>query len=235
MFYKMFGLNIKIDFIYKQNEFLLKDYLLQAEVCDNIDMDIQIGMDELKGENKISPGNSEEYNEFVCIFRHITEEIIDFDGLFIHSAVVKKDNCGYMFLGKSGVGKTTHAMLWEKQFGQAAKIINGDKPIIRMTDNSTICYGNPWCGKEMRHANENVRLKAACFLSQGKENKICRLNEKEVFPLLLNQTVIPKDIERKKKFFELTDKFIKSVQFYKMECDVSTDAVMYSYNAMRGE
>ena len=153
--------------------------------------------------------------------------------MFIHSAVVEKDGQGFMFTGKSGVGKSTHILKWLEVFGGDVKVINGDKPIVRFFDDGIYAYSDAWNGKENIKASGKTKLKAVCFLEQGEENKIKKADGHEVFKRLLNQTVIPEKPQRKLKHFEFLDRFINELNFYVMECDISDEAVMLSYNTMK--
>ncbi len=234
MIYKLFDLYYSIDFNYSFSQRLLEPY----RVCDNVSVceEIKITKEEIDHETVHDTAHDEAYHEFVCIFRHITSSIIKYDGLFVHSAVINMDNDGYMFSGKSGVGKSTHINEWVKYFGKdRVKIINGDKPIIRFFEDGIYAYGNPWCGIEGWSDNSKVKLKSVCFIEQSNENRIRPLKSPEILNKLINQSVIPTNIEDKLKYFELLDKFLKTLDFYELECDISENAVLTAYNKMRGE
>ncbi len=234
MLYKLFDLYYSIKFNYPFAEKMLKPYLTSDDVipCECI----KITKSEIDHETVHDTAHDEAYHEFVCIFRHITNSIIKYDGLFVHSAVISMDNEGYMFSGRSGVGKSTHINEWVKHFGKdRVSIINGDKPIIRFFDDGIYAYGNPWHGVEGWSTNSKVKLKSVCFLKQSGENRIRELKSPEILKDLINQTVVPANLNDKLKYFELLDKFIKALDFYELECDVSSNAVMTAYSKMRGE
>ena len=67
--------------------------------------------------------------------------------LEMHSSVVISGGKGYLFLGKSGTGKSTHSSLWLKHI-PGTELLNDDNPILRlMPDGSARVYGSPWSGK----------------------------------------------------------------------------------------
>ncbi|MDY3929790.1 MAG: hypothetical protein SOZ34_10575 [Clostridia bacterium] len=233
MIYKLFDLYWNIETKFKKTEEYLKDYLYPYDA--GADESIKITNEEIQKELEAAPGYEPSYYEMICIFRHIAHDITAYDGMFIHSAVVSLDNNGYMFLGKSGAGKTTHAMLWEKYFDARAEIINGDKPIIRFLNNSVYAYGNPWGGKEGKHKNKCVKLKCGCFIVQSSVNRIRKLTSEETFRLILNSVAIPDEAELKIKFYDLLDKLLQTIPFYVMECDISDNAVLTAYKAMGSE
>ena len=93
-----------------------------------------------------------------------------------HSATVSMEGKGYMFLGKSGTGKSTHARLWIQNL-QGVELMNDDNPAVRVfKDGRTIVYGTPWSGKTPCYRNVSAPLGGIVLLSQAPCNKITRLN-----------------------------------------------------------
>jgi len=98
-----------------------------------------------------------------------SQRIIFFEGFSIHSSCVVKDGRGYLFLGKSGTGKSTHTRLWRQHFPDAW-LLNDDNPACRFVDGKLIVYGTPWSGKTKCYKNESVPVGAFVRLSQSKQN-----------------------------------------------------------------
>ena len=73
--------------------------------------------------------------------------LFHFNGFYLHSSAVALDNKAYLFSGPCGMGKSTHTRLWQKVFGEAAKVFNDDKPALRRLADRWYAYGTPWCGK----------------------------------------------------------------------------------------
>ena len=93
-----------------------------------------------------------------------------------HSATVSFEGKGYMFLGKSGTGKSTHARLWLKHIN-GVELMNDDNPAVRInTDGSAVVYGTPWSGKTPCYKNVSAPLGGIVLLSQAPYNKITRLS-----------------------------------------------------------
>ena len=63
-----------------------------------------------------------------------------------HSSVVSHKGKAYMFLGKSGTGKSTHSQLWLKHI-EGTELVNDDNPVVRIIDGEARVYGSPWSGK----------------------------------------------------------------------------------------
>ena len=96
--------------------------------------------------------------------------------VLFHAAAVSLDGKGYMFLGKSGTGKSTHARLWIQNL-QGVELMNDDNPAVRIkADGTATVYGTPWSGKTPCYRNISAPLGGVVLLSQAPYNKITRLN-----------------------------------------------------------
>ena len=95
--------------------------------------------------------------------------------VLFHAAVVSHEGKGYMFLGPSGTGKSTHARLWLKYIDGTA-LVNDDNPVVRLAaDGLPVVYGSPWSGKAPCYRNVSYPLGGIVLLSQASYNKIHRL------------------------------------------------------------
>lgn len=230
MIYRLFDLNIRINERFEDTKLRLQPFLThQEEIPDIV---IAINDEELENEEKIDPGRDMPYHEMMSIMRHIAEEIPDFDGMFIHSAIVSVDDEGYMLLGKSGAGKSTQAGLWKKYFGEKCEIINGDKPVIRFFEDGIYAYGSPWCGEQGWYVNKKVCLKAACFINKSDTNSITRQATAVTFSKIHSQTVVPKRADRRVKHYELLDELLGGIEFYELYATLSEEAVKKAYGEM---
>lgn len=95
--------------------------------------------------------------------------------LLMHASVVTCKGMAYMFLGKSGTGKSTHSRLW-LQYVDNTSLLNDDNPVVRvMDDNCVRVFGSPWSGKTPCYRNENAVLGGIVKLSQAPVNVIKRV------------------------------------------------------------
>ena len=111
------------------------------------------------------------------------------DGMPLHAALVEKDGYGVVFLGPSGMGKSTQAKLWVEH--QGADFIIGDRPGLRRIDGQWIGFGMPWDGKDRILQQKQVPIRALISLEQAPENSIRRLTKQEAMNVLLNQVMMP--------------------------------------------
>lgn len=97
-----------------------------------------------------------------------------------HSSVIGYQGKGYMFLGKSGTGKSTHSSLWLKHI-EGTELMNDDNPVVRIIDGKPWVFGSPWSGKTPCYRNIKAPLGAIVRLSQAPYNKIRRIKGIEAY------------------------------------------------------
>lgn len=106
--------------------------------------------------------------------------------LLFHASVTVRQDVGYLFLGRSGTGKSTHSQQWMKAFDDAW-LLNDDNPIVRIwQDGSVRVYGSPWSGKTPCYKQADVPVGAFVQLKQAPENKIERLRMVQAYPHILS-------------------------------------------------
>ena len=153
----------------------------------------------------------------------------------IHSSVLIKNGKAVLCLGESGTGKSTHTRLWREHFGDRAVMVNDDKPLIRVTDDSVTVYGTPWNGKHMLGENISVPLGAICILERAEKNSIVEVDPISVFARILSQTYRPPNPDAMCKILAVVDKMLKRIPVYRLGCNMDPDAVLVSYNGMKGK
>ena len=113
--------------------------------------------------------------------------------------------------------------------------MNGDKPLIRLTETQAIACGTPWCGKENQGENAMVPLKAIVLMERGEGNKMEEVTFGRAFPFLLQQTYRPSDPVKMKKSLTLLSKLNGRVRFYRFVFNnMKDDAFSVSYQALTG-
>ena len=117
---------------------------------------------------------SDSYLETLALYRKMAEQLVQEDVILMHGAVVAVDGRAYLFTAKSGTGKTTHIRRWLEAFGSRAVVVNGDKPLLRITSEGVTAYGTPWDGKEHLSTNTSCPLKALCILTRSEGKGISR-------------------------------------------------------------
>ncbi|MCM1313419.1 MAG: hypothetical protein NC206_10515 [Bacteroides sp.] len=111
--------------------------------------------------------------------------------LLMHSSVVCNNHTTFLFLGKSGTGKSTHSQLWIR-YVPGTELMNDDNPIVRVTKEEIRVYGSPWSGKTDCYRNISAPAGAFVQLQQAKQNNIRRQTAVEMFTSLLSASSVMK-------------------------------------------
>ena len=100
-----------------------------------------------------------------------------------HSSVVSNHSKAYMFLGKSGTGKSTHSQLWLKHIN-GTELVNDDNPVVRIIKGEARVYGSPWSGKTPCYRNVDYPIGGIVKLKQAPLNEIRRMKPVEAYVAL---------------------------------------------------
>lgn len=231
--YKFADIPVEIEYMGEYFEESCKEYLCMGE---SPKFSISVTEEDMKYEQEQNTEGvvfSRPYLEFIALYRQFSEKSVYHDVVLCHGSVVEVDGKAYMFSAPSGTGKSTHTRLWREYFGDRAKMINDDKPLLRFREDGVYAYGTPWDGKHHLSSNSNSKLAGICFLKQAKENSIRKIDANEALGLLVNQIYRPKNTEGYLKTLDFMDELMKKVPMYEMGCNISEEAVKVAYEEMR--
>ena len=112
------------------------------------------------------------------------QTILQKEGISVHASCVCKSGVGYLFLGKSGTGKSTHSEQWMEVFPDC-KLLNDDNPIIRLRNGKPEVYGSPWSGKKNYYLQEHYPVGGIVRLHQAPSNCFEPLADTAAFAAVL--------------------------------------------------
>lgn len=230
---------VAVTVLFASTRCFCKEYLCQAES----DFSVKTAMEDISFEREKSVreemlegiqhrGFSDAYLETIALQRKIAEQLFEYDTLLFHGSVVAVDHEGYLFTAKSGTGKSTHTRLWREVLGDRAVMVNDDKPFLHITEGNIMVYGSPWNGKHRLGENICVPLKAVCILERGEENEIKEIPARDAVHMLVQQSHRPVNVQMMPKYMELLDTLAGNVSFYRLKCNMSSEAARISYEAM---
>jgi hypothetical protein len=99
-------------------------------------------------------------------------------GVEIHACgLIDSEGLGYLFVGRSGAGKTTMARLWQNIPG--VTILSDDRIILRKSDGKIWMYGTPWHGEGGMAVVSKAPLSRIYFLQKAENNELLPLKEAE--------------------------------------------------------
>ncbi len=106
--------------------------------------------------------------------------------VLMHASVPTLEENAYLFLGRSGTGKSTHSKLWLDHV-EGAELLNDDNPAVRiMPDGQAYVYGTPWSGKTPCYRNLRKNCSGFLRLEQSKKNIIRRETGVSAFASILS-------------------------------------------------
>ncbi len=95
------------------------------------------------------------------LFRYL---LADHGAVLVHACGVSWDGRGYLFVGSSGVGKSTTARLWKEA---GAPILNDDRIVLEASARGLLIHPTPWSGDYAGVDGDSVPLAAIYLLRQG--------------------------------------------------------------------
>ena len=141
-----------------------------------------------------------------------------------HSSVVSYRGRAYLFLGRSGTGKSTHAALWVKHI-EGAELVNDDNPVVRVIGEEAYVYGSPWSGKTPCYRNVRYPIGAVIDLRQAPANSIRRLRPIEAYATLLPSVSCKRwDRHMADAVHTTENELIRLVPFWHLDCLPDADA-----------
>ena len=180
---------------------------------------------------------SDGYLETVCMYRKLALEMLEHDVFILHASVLEVDGEGYAFLAPSGTGKTTQTRLWLEYFGDRVRVVNGDKPLIRMERDGESwafrAYGTPWNGKEGMGCNASVRLKALYLLERAPEPECVPAPQAISIDRLFRQMLMPQEEGKMEMLLTMADRMIEALPMYILRCNMKDESVTAAYEAVQ--
>ena len=181
----------------------------------------------------ILPGKDDAFafnNALMLLFTFASAKM---GALEMHSSVVVSGGKGYLFLGKSGTGKSTHSGLWLKHI-PGTWLLNDDNPVLRlMPDGEVRVFGSPWSGKTPCYKALSAPAGAVVRLSQAPYNKIERLTGVKAYASLMASA------SSFRPFSELADHWHNTLEAmtgivpcYHLECLPDEEAAHLCYNTV---
>ncbi len=228
------GVVIRIEHSYGYIRSLCREY----EVDDTEPYDFSVSTTEvaIEAEKRICKESyTDGVYESTCLHREIVKRLLQYGIILMHSAVIAVDDQVYVFMAKSGVGKSTHIRLWREVFGERARIVNGDKPFFSFVGDTFTAHGSPWKGKEGYGEPISLPVAAICFLERGEINVIRPANSSEAVQRIFHQLLLPENAAELTDFMSMLDRILKTVPLYILQCNMDKEAALVAYRGMRKE
>ena len=155
--------------------------------------------------------------------------------LLMHASVVENGGKGYLFLGKSGTGKSTHTRLWLRHV-PGSELMNDDNPVVRVVDGTVRVYGSPWSGKTPCYRNVSAPVGAFVQLRQCLENAMRAESVLEgLVSLLASVSTMKWDRQIHMAQGDTISDIIRLTPIYLLDCRPDEEAARLSYQTVTGK
>lgn len=153
--------------------------------------------------------------------------------ILIHASTVICDKKGYVFLGKSGTGKSTHSRLWLESI-ESTELLNDDNPAIKLEENGEVyVYGTPWSGKTACYKNVKVPVQAFVRLNQATYNHFSAVNGLGAFICVMPSCTAIR--WNKRLFSEMNntlEAIVQKVLVAELECLPNQEAALHCHEGI---
>ncbi len=236
---KIAGAVAQVESLFESTPHYFRPYLTEEAA----NFSITVGPEDLRFEQAELDREAEEegfrfrtftdpFLERAAIQRAFAEFLFDRDTLLLHGSALALDGEGYLFMARSGTGKSTHTRLWREVFGQRAVMINDDKPFVAISAQGVTIFGSPWSGKHGLDSNISAPLAGICILERGGEDRIRPLAAEDALTMLRKQAYCPMEAEKQEKFNSLVEFLGSKVPLWHLECTKNPTAAHIASTAM---
>lgn len=156
------------------------------------------------------------------------------DTLLVHASAVEYGGHGYLFLGRSGTGKSTHSRLWAEHIA-GIRLLNDDNPVVRVIDGMPVVFGSPWSGKTPCWHDRSVPIGAIVRLHQSPCNRITRLTGVKAYASLLPSCSCMKwNAAMAASVHSTVGRMTADVPVFDLECRPDRDAALLCMETVTG-
>lgn len=154
--------------------------------------------------------------------------------LFMHASYIEHGGRAILFSGRCGIGKSTQAQLWKKH--RSARIINGDKAGVLVTENAVLACGLPFCGTSGICHNVTTPLGAIVLLEQGESNTVARITGAQALVDVMKNIYLDFALPNEQQMcVDLLLKIFEKVPVYRLTCTPDENAVRVLEEALGKE
>lgn len=148
------------------------------------------------------------------------------DAVSIHASAVFCENQAFIFMGKSGTGKSTHSALWLKHI-PGTELLNDDNPTLRIVEGNVYAYGTPWSGKTPCYKALSYPVGGMVRLRQAAVNSFNKQKDIEAFTAVLpGCSFIRQDVKLHSYLYDILARMVELVPVGILECRPDEEAAL---------
>jgi len=134
-------------------------------------------------------------------------------GLMVHAAGIAREKAAYLFVGKSGIGKTTVA-----RNSPTGSVLNDDLLFLQPQENYWLVFSAPFYNQtQVKPTSNQAMLKGIYFLVQDKKVYLEEINQTSaVAELLANVPVLSQNSQMLSEIFSRCNRIVNAVHPYRL-------------------
>jgi hypothetical protein len=145
--------------------------------------------------------------------------------LMVHACGVVDQGRGYVFMGRSGAGKSTTATLWHKA---GATVLSDDRVVLRRQGGCWRVHGAPWYSRARLCSPASAPLEGLFTLAHGKANSLEPIKDSRAALELMSHCVVPVwDPERRLRVFDAAASLVEAAPLRRYYFRLATSAVNF--------
>lgn len=151
----------------------------------------------------------------------------------VHASVIKNDGKGFLFMGHSGAGKSTHSRLWLEHIS-GSFLLNDDNPVLRLENQKLWVFGSPWSGKTDCYVNDCAEVFSFFNIVQAPQNKLTLLNgAKAYITMLYANSFLRWNVNLEQYLYDFIDQVLQLKPIYELECLPDKSAAVLSASVFK--
>ena len=161
-----------------------------------------------------------------------SQAILYHEAISIHASAVFHEGFSYLFMGRSGTGKSTHSSLWIRHI-PGTELLNDDNPTVRIRNGRAWAYGTPWSGKTPCYRPLAFPIGGMVRLSQARENRFRHQEGADAFVALYpGCSAICQDPELRSRLYDTVIRLAETVPVGLLACRPDRDAALLCCEAL---
>ena len=159
--------------------------------------DIRMNDEEFAFFRNIHPEDTpDEYVEYKGLIYLTSRWLLSKQCCIFHATSFYWKDKAWLLTGKSGVGKTTQYMNWNRVFPNEISMISGDMPVLDFRGDCIFVHPSPWNGKEGIYGTVSAELGGIVILKQADYNTVENTETKYGIQTLYRQYAIYPENEK---------------------------------------
>lgn len=161
-----------------------------------------------------------------------SQAVLGHGAVSLHAAAVCHAGRAYLFMGRSGTGKSTHASLWLKHIA-GAELLNDDNPTVRIVGGEAVAYGTPWSGKTPCYRQLAFPIDGIVRLVQAPSNRFKLLEDIDAFIAIYpGCSVIAEDMALCNGLYDTLVSLAGLVRVGTLECLPDREAALLCHDSL---